>query len=265
MKRKTGMALALVTLLATTTAAAQARPETDLTLPFTLEAGLPVLQARIDGRDARLLIDSGGAAALALRPDWAPAAAAAGTVSTQDAQGQVRRAAPLVVGEVALAGQGLPVAPAAQTWPKAKRPADTDGYLGWGWLRERRWVVDYAARSLVRLAPDSPWPAGCGGAPLPLEMIGSLAIVRLQATDGQTLVLGLDTGASRNVVRPERVDAVAGPLRGADGQTLQAGRFVSVPLQVPGLDGFLGQDFFSRHRVCVDPAGRQLRVQPLAG
>jgi hypothetical protein len=268
MKRKTGMTLALVTLLATT-AAAQAQPEADLTLPFTLEAGLPVLQARIDGRDARLLIDSGGAAALALRPDWAPAleakAEAPGTVSTQDAQGQVRRATRLIVTDVVLAGQALPEAPAAQTWTKAKRPADTDGYLGWGWLRERRWVVDYAARSLVRLAPASPWPAGCGGAPLPLEMIGSLAVVRLQALDGQTLVLGLDTGASRNVVRPDRVDAVAGPLRGADGQTLQAGRFVSVPLQVPGLDGFLGQDFFSRHRVCVDPAGRQLRVQPLAG
>ena len=104
--------------------AAQAQPEADLTLPFTLEAGLPVLQARIDGRDARLLIDSGGAAALALRPDWAPAAEAAGTVSTQDAQGQVRPAAPLVVGEVVLAGHGLPVAPPAQTWSKAKRPAD---------------------------------------------------------------------------------------------------------------------------------------------
>lgn len=250
-------------LLAAT--AAQAQPETDLTLPFMLDAGLPVLQARIDGRDARLLIDSGGAAALALRPDWAPAPdAAGGAVTSQDAQGQLRQQARLAIGELVLAGQALPVAPAAQTWGKAKRPAGTDGYLGWGWLRERRWVVDYAAGQLLRLAPGSAWPAGCGGAPLPFEMIGSLAVVRLQATDGQPLVLGLDTGASRNVIRPALSGAVAGALRGADGRPLQAGAFVSVPLQVPGLDGFLGQDFFSRHRVCVDPAGRQLWLQPLA-
>lgn len=259
----TGTTLALLTLLAT--AAARAQPEADLVLPFTLEAGLPVLQARIDGREARLLIDAGGAAALALRPDWSPVPAEAGAVSTQDAQGQLRPQARIAVSTVLLAGQALPVAPAAQTWGKAKRPAGTDGYLGWGWLRERRWVIDYAAGQLLRLAPGSAWPAGCGGAPLPLEMKGSLPVVRLQAAEGQALVLGLDTGASRNVIQPALSAAVAGPLQASDGRPLAAGAFVSVPLQVPGLDGFLGQDFFSRHRVCVDPERREWRVQPLGG
>lgn len=251
------------TLLAAT--AAQAQTEADLTLRFTLEAGLPVLQARIDGREARLLIDSGGAAALALRPDWAPADAAASAVMSQDAQGQQRRNERLVVGDLVLGSHTLPQAPAAQTWAKAKRPAGADGYLGWGWLRERRWVMDYAAGQLQRLAPGSPWPAGCGGEPLPVQMMGSLAVVRLQTAEGQVLVLGLDTGASRNVIKPALVQVVAGGALMADGRLLQAGPFVSVPLQVPGLDGFLGQDFFSRHRVCMDPDRLQLRVQPLAG
>ncbi|HEY0957626.1 MAG TPA: hypothetical protein VGE36_22935 [Roseateles sp.] len=59
--------------------AMQAWAAPDLALPFTLEAGLPLLDARIDGRQARLLIDTGGAAALALRPDWAAVAGAATT------------------------------------------------------------------------------------------------------------------------------------------------------------------------------------------
>jgi len=243
--------------------AAQAQPEAALTLPFTLTAGLPMLQARIDGRDAKLLLDAGGAAALALRPDWAPVSDAASAVMSQDALGQVRRNGSLVVGTVALAGHTLPAAPAAQTWGKGKPPLGADGYLGWGWLRERRWAVDYAAQQLQLLAPGEAMPAGCGTAPARFEMLGSLPVLRLQAADGQALTLGLDTGASRNVIRPALAAAVAGELRWA-GQPLAAGSFVTVPLRVPGLDGFLGQDFFSRHRVCMDPAAQQLWVQPLA-
>jgi hypothetical protein len=241
----------------------QAQPTAGQTLPFVLDAGLPLLQARIDGREARLLIDTGGAAALALRPDWAPVAEDAASAS-QDAQGQARLNAKLAVAEVALAGQRLSPTPPAQTWSKARRPAGADGYLGWGWLRAQRWVLDYGARQLQLLAADEPMPASCGTAPLGLDMLGSLPVLRLQTAAGQTLTLGLDSGASRNVVRPALAESVVGGALQADGRALQAGDFVTVPLQVPGLDGFLGQDFFSRHRVCVDPARRRLWMQPLA-
>jgi len=251
-------------LLLTTTLAAQAAP--GRVLPLHLDGGLAWVDARIDGRDARLLIDSGGAAALALRSDWGPAAtgAAASATASQDAQGRQRVNAVLAVNEVLLAGQALVPAPAAQTWAKARRPAGVDGYLGWGWLREQRWVVDYAARQLRLLDADEPMPASCGDAPLGFELLGSLPVVRLHGAAGELLTLGLDTGASRNVIRPALADAVsAGPLRAGD-RAIAAGGFATVALQVPGLDGFLGQDFFSRHRVCVDPGRRQLWAQPLA-
>lgn len=255
----------LLTALALVAATAAATDKAALSVPLTLEAGVPVLAARIDGREARLLLDTGGAAALALRPDWGPAEPGASAPASQDAQGQQRANATLAVGEVALAGQRLDPAPAAQTWGKAKRPAGTDGYLGWGWLRERRWVVDYGARRLLVPAPEEALPANCGATPVRLERLGSLPVLRLQAADGQALTLGLDTGASRNVIRPALAPALAGGAIQLDGRPLQAGDFVTVPLQVPGLDGFLGQDFFSRHRVCADPARGLLWVQPLAG
>lgn len=263
MPRRPHPVAAALWLLACTQAGAAASETPPLTLPFALDGGLPVLQARIDGRDARLLIDTGGAAALALRPDWAPAAPGAAGAS-QDAQGQQRLNAALAVTQVLLAGQVLAEPPAAQTWGKARRPVGADGYLGWGWLREQRWVMDYGVRQLQTLSPGAAWPARCGSTPLRLDMLGSLPVLRLQATDGQALTLGLDTGASRNVIRPALADAVASGAVQIDGRALQAGGFVTVPLQVPGLDGFLGQDFFSRHRVCADPARRQLWVQPLA-
>lgn len=249
-------------LLITATLTAWAGPAR--VLPLRLEGGLASVAARIDGREARLLIDTGGAAALALRPDWAQAAAGGSADASQDAQGRPRANAALAVGEVELAGQALQPAPAAQTWGKPRRPPGIDGYLGWGWLRERRWVVDYAARELRLLGADEPMPAGCGPEPLRFELLGSLPVLRLHDAAGQPLTLGLDTGASRNVIRPALADAVAADPLSAGDRPLAAGAFVSVPLQVPGLDGFLGQDFFSRHRVCVDPAGRQLWLQPLA-
>jgi hypothetical protein len=232
-------------------------------LPLRLEGGLALVEARIDGREARLLLDSGGAAALALRPDWGPVATGGSSSASQDALGMRRANVALVVNEVELAGQALMPPPAAQTWAKARRPPGVDGYLGWGWLRERRWVIDYAARQLRLLDPDEPMPAACGNAPLRFELLGSLPVLRLHGASGQPLALGLDTGASRNVIRPALADAVAtGPLSAGE-QAIMAGGFVTVALQVPGLDGFLGHDFFSRHRVCVDPAGRQLWMQPL--
>jgi len=233
-----------------------------LELPFRLEDGVPVIQARIDGREARLLIDSGGAAALALRPDWAQPDAAASAAASQDAQGQARLNRGLAVRQLELAGQPIGEPPPAQTWAKARRPAGVDGYLGWGWLRQRRWIIDYAAARLLLPAPEDAWPANCGDKPQRFEMLGSLPFVRLRAGDGSMLALGLDTGASRNVIQPAREPATAGPLAW-ENQALGAGGFAAVALQVPVLDGFLGQDFFKRYRVCVDPAGQRLWVQPL--
>ena len=159
----------------------QAHPAAGQTLPFVLDAGLPLLQARIDGREARLLIDTGGAAALALRPEWAPVTEGAASTS-QDAQGQLRLNAKLAVAEITLAGQRLSPTPPAQTWGKTRRPAGADGYLGWGWLRAQRWVLDYGTRQLQLLTADEPMPANCGTAPLGLDMLGSLPVLRL--TDG---------------------------------------------------------------------------------
>lgn len=233
-------------------------------LTFTLKDGLPLIQARIDGREATLLIDSGGAAALALRPAWAPAdaASAANAADSQDAQGRQRQNRSFAIRSLELAGQPVLPPPAAQTWAKPNPAVGVDGYLGWGWLRQHRWVIDYGAQHLKMLDADAPLPADCGPQPQPLELLGSLPYARFTGADGKPVALGLDTGASRNVIHVPQTGAVAGQLRLGE-QLLDAGAFVGAELQVPVVSGFLGWDFFRRHRVCLDPQQHRVWIQPL--
>ncbi|PZP33327.1 MAG: hypothetical protein DI603_08110 [Roseateles depolymerans] len=210
-----------------------------------------------------LLIDSGGQAALALRADWGAneARSAASAPGSQDAQGRSHGGRVMSVRSLELNGQAV-TPPPAQTWGKTRPPAGVDGYLGWGWLSQQRWVLDYRAQHLQLLGTEDPLPASCGALPQRFELLGSLPYLRLSTADGTPLALGLDSGASRNVVRTEQAALVSGPLHWG-GQTLAAGDFASAPLQLPVIAGFLGQDFLSRHRVCVDPQQRLLWVQPL--
>lgn len=248
---------------------ALAAPRDPLEIPLTLRDGLPLIHARVDGRDAVLLLDSGGAAAVAMRPDWAghPGAGAhpntASAPPSQDAQGRPTQGARWALRSLELAGQAVE-APQAQTWGKARLPAGVDGYLGWGFLRSRKLVIDYGAQRLQLLDPQAALPAECGAQPQPFELLGSLPYVTLQAADGARVALGLDTGASRNVIQPAQAAAVQDGTLSLAGQALQPGPFASVALQLPVIQGFLGQDFFSRHRVCVDPAQRRLWVMPSA-
>lgn len=235
-------------LLAATLSGAGAQP---LDIRFELRDGLPLIHADIDGRPARLLLDTGGGAMLALRRNWLPV--------TPDAPSwEVQR--------LTLDGHDIAGPLQARTWPKAQPPQGVDGYLGWGWLRRHRLLIDYPAGRLQLLASEpAPLPPACGAESGSFEMLGSLPVLRLQTAEGSPdLVLGLDTGASRNVVAPETLPLLASGLSLA-GRPLRAGPFVGAPLQLPApLRGFLGQDFFARHRVCLDPAQRRWWLQPLA-
>ncbi len=238
----------LRTLLLMLALAAACQAQAERRLPFQIERQLPVLEARIDGVPARLLLDLGGAAALALRPDW-----------PQGLQAQH----PLQVAGTDLGSLR------AQVWKRPRIPEGIDGYLGYGFLAGYGLVIDYRAGELRLLAPGRAL-AACAPAPaVELQQLGSLPYLHLER-GASSLLLGLDTGANQNVIKQESSHAAAGGVFSLDGlslggQPLQPGPFRAIALSLPRLDGLLGHGFFAAHRVCIEPAARQLAAQAFGG
>lgn len=256
-------------------------------LDFEMVGTLPVLSAHVAGRPVRLLLDTGGGSALALRPETLAAMIpgqsldqspnpspnpspnqppASVPASPSDAAASARPVLPSLPLQF---GEGEPVDLPATVWRKPAYPPGIDGYLGWGYLRRFSLVVDYRGRQLQL------WPAGalapvCAAPPAVLRQLGSLPYVTVEH-EGQPLPLGLDTGANQNVLIAGRVPAAATPgahrvLAPAswEGRPLALGSFKVIELKLPVLAGFLGHGFFASHRVCLDAQSASVSIEPLA-
>lgn len=219
--------------------------EPERVLPFELQRQLPILTVQVDDRPATLILDLGGAAALALRPDW-PA---------EDGHGDAPTA------RVRLPGGELENLPAT-IWKKTGIPPGIDGYLGFGYLQRFNLVFDYARRQARLYARGAPH-GECRAQPARLSRLGSLPYVQLDY-EGQPLLMGLDTGANQSLIKAGRPGAAPGDkTRSIDGATLAGqrsnpGPLLIMALPIPTLDGLLGYDFFARYRVCLDPAANTL-------
>ncbi len=234
--------VAVLALLATVSARAL---EPERVLPFELRQQLPLLSVQIDDRPATLILDLGGASPLALRPDW-PA---------DDAKTDARSK------RVRLPGGELETL-LATVWKKTSIPPGIDGYLGFAYLQRFNLVFDYAKRQ-ARLFPRGAAHGECRATPVALSRLGSLPYVQFDYS-GQTLLMGLDTGANQNLIKPGRPGTVlSDKTRSIDGASLAGQRTAPGPLLVmelpiPTLDGLLGYDFFAHYRVCLDPAANTL-------
>lgn len=205
-------------------------------LALTFQGQLPVVHARIDDKAATLLLDLGGAAALALRPDW------------EDVWPERDVSKVLELNGLA------PTPVAARVWKKASLPAGIDGYLGYGFLRRFSLVIDYP-KQLIRLSPPGKLATDCGANVVSLLHLGSFAYLRF-AHDHH---LGLDTGANQNILRNSARD-VQGTVQLGE-QSINAGAFKKVNLDLPKLDGILGYDFFSRNIVCMDTESAAMAIR----
>jgi len=238
-------------------------------------AGKDACLALLRAREARLLLDTGGGAALALRPDVAAALAPADVAASASAGASSLASSPASATAPAPArlrlqlGAGEPVELPAAMWRKSSYPPGIDGYLGWGYLRQFSVVLDYG-RQQLELGPAGQLAPACGEARAALKHLGSLPYVTV-LQDGQPLPLGLDTGANQNVLLAGRVPgaATAGerralPATSWEGRPLALGGFQVIELQLPVLAGFLGHGFFATHRVCLDAQSAAVAIEPLA-
>ena len=145
------------------------------------------------------------------------------------------------------------------------------GHFGLELVKAFRLVLDYKARRMTFIPLDEPDPAqhGCSGTQVPFEH-GWPATKA--ATDWGELLLVWDTGAPVNAIREgvvkERGIATEDHAVRSDQFVLGATEFGPIQFrsvdfeQPPGVDGFIGYDFFAKHVVCIDFSGKRFLIQP---
>ena len=228
-------------------------------VPFEIVRNFPVVQVQIGDQLVPLLFDL-GADDVALSTDVARSLQVqllAETYTLLDVYGKKIEGHKFVIPRMEIGSLEFHDVKGTEF---AKAPVGS-GHIGVELVKAFRLVLNYKEKTMTLIAPDEPDPArhGCYGTEVSFEH--GWAATKA-ATDWGELVLVWDTGAPMNVIREGVVKA-----RGieAGDPTIQSGRFLlggtefgpvrfrSVDFeQPPGVDGFVGYDFFANHIVCID-------------
>ncbi len=237
-------------------------------VPFELVDNYPVVQVEIGDQRVSLLFDL-GSDELALSTDAVgslPVETLDETYTLLDVygnriEGHKFRAPRIAIGSLEftdVVGTEFAEAPFAS------------GHFGLQIAKEYRLVLDYKVQALTFIPFDEPDPAryGCYGAEAPFERGWPATMV---STDWGELLLAWDTRAS-NVIRESVVNTrgivTDGSTTRSDKFTLGSTefgpiRFLSVDFeQPPGIDGFVGYDFFAKHVVCIDFDNERFLIRP---
>lgn len=243
-------------------------------IPIEIEGGNPVAQVRINGVDARLIVDSGGEL-VSLRSGAISRVGARRTgasVSGTDALGSTREQALLTLESLEVGGRTFRNVAAQESGPYAAN-SPGDGVIGRLFLNEFVAVYDYGALriSLFDSREREAAKRECRGTRARmLPDPEGIVITRARADEQEMRVLW-DTGAVHSVVKQsfaeERKLPIESPFYTARkfelaGQDAGPVQFVVADLKAPAaVDGYLGYDFFAGHVVCIDPQGQTVRFR----
>lgn len=224
---------------------------------------LPTIEATLQGKALRLVVDIGGYKALAIKPEVLAGLDVdySGAVeSWRDARGNVESARLFNVSSIQSNQTelvGLDAMELTTTW----KFSDHDGFLGFGYLSRHIVAFDYPA-SEVRLYPRSATgglPAECKGATFKFEITNGVVEVPVDTETGR-LYFQVDTGSNMSLVHPNSLhEGVLVRQSGAHFSKFDIGDFkqvnVRLPVQdfvAPAVDGVLGSSFFEGRLVCMD-------------
>jgi len=149
-----------------------------------------------------------------------------------------------------------------------RAPPGRTGHVGLASLNPYLLVVNFSRSELqVRATGDFALECGTGDSRL---IIGEHGIASEFHTESGSLLLGWDTAAQANILKPAtlglgqaqfKMDELR-ELRGAVGTSERSDiAFRLMDIQIPGLDGLLGYDYFNRHVVCLDLPVRRVRIK----
>jgi hypothetical protein len=157
--------------------------------------------------------------------------------------------------------------------PQTATPTTPQGVIGLGLLRSFKVILDYKHQSItfIQSSRSSTESDACTGAKVSFMPEWRGAPVAKAHTEFGDLILVWDTGAARGVIRKQSADNLHAPVTDqiVSVSRLTFGEFdmgamdfhVIDYAQVPGTDGFIGEDFFANHIVCVDFPGTRLFIR----
>jgi hypothetical protein len=256
-------------------------PPAGAVVPLALERDMPIVELHAQDRKLRLIVDLGGADALALtEPSLASLNVGwtGGSKHVSDAFGRSTRSREFVLerarlGDLDLHGVRGYVIPESRLH-QAGLPENLDGYVGHGLLGAMNLLVDYPQQRLMLVPREAPSPldiSECAHSAFEFKRVG---VVSRIAIAGRTLTTVWDTGANRTVIRPHSVPP------GLPRRTTQRNEIISVesvqigeqdtgPLDLylldfsqPNVDVIMGNNFFAEHAVWFDFANERLAVEP---
>lgn len=232
-------------------------------VPLTIVHDYPNFSADLEGHSVRLLFDLGGDAPLALTQAALDKLGIKATVpghKVTDINGNTFESRTFEVARLQIG---------SAVFTNVRGSVDLHAnYIGPSLLDAYQVVLDYRGRKMTLIPPGTQLieRAGCRGAPVPF-----LEGVAKAQTDFGDLTLVWDTGAGVSFVRHARIDpsrvkvvhdAVLTQLFRLNGADFGPLRFRVIEFsEPPGVDGFIGGNFFARHVVCLDFPAKRILIQ----
>jgi hypothetical protein len=256
-------------------------PPTGAVVPLTIERDMPIVELHTQDRALRLIVDLGGADALAITESalaqldvkWT-----GGSKRVFDAFGKSSRAREFVLADARLGELDLHnvrgyIIPEERLRQNGL-PERLDGYVGHGLLGAMNLLVDYPQQRLVFVPADAPPPIDISHwTHSPFEF-GTAGVTSRIEIDGRDMKAVWDTGANHTVIRPKRVPpdlprrttrfnefATAGSIRIGD-RDLGPLDLSLLDFRHPNVDVIMGNNFFAEHAIWFDFANERLAVGP---
>jgi hypothetical protein len=248
-------------------------------VPLQFQDNFPVVMAKINGHKLLLRIDLGQTTPIILLQSAVDAVKPTATdtkYNFSDAKGNAVEVAMFKVQRVEIGGVTFSDVEGHVDAHETSAPATTttaQGAVGFTLLRSFKVVLDYKHKMMTLIENNGAFADvdECRGTNVPFLPEWHGAPVAKAHTELADMVLIWDTGASSSVIRKKTAEDDNAPISDqiVSVRHLSLGDrdFGPVDFRIfdyqgsAGTDGFIGNDFFANHTVCIDFPGKRVLVR----
>ncbi len=262
--------LFLVALISAFLAGGESVAGPPTTVPLAIVSHFPVLPAEIDGHKVRLLFDLGGDSLTLTRAtlDEVGITPTGPARRGMDVKGNVTESPTFNVPRLRIGRAIFTNIAGLVDDVHGASNYGAQGFIGPSPFARYRIVLDYRDGKMTLIPPISADIVGAGCLGTAVPFVGGIAKAQ---TDFGDLTLVWDTGFPFSAIRKARIDQMRAKVVSNAVRTklfrlnnVDFGPLELRPLvfsEPPGVDGFIGANFFAQHVVCFDFPGQRILIQ----